>query len=186
MKRIAMILSLSLVLASLAMAETLAEWTFAGRTSPHETVNNYVSPKSGAKAAFSVDGEAVFPEGTGVFKAVVMAPSSRKNDSDIQLWCFTKKAISQGGKYRISFWAKSTQAVKAKAVFILSEAPYSQYAKPGESEFEIGSEWKLIAFNLECVKGTEGKMSRTPGFFLGNVPADTTILLANIKIESAE
>lgn len=159
---------------------TVAEWKFTGAMP--ETVANYVSPKD-AKAAFSVVADADQPSGKGVLQAVIMTPSSRKNDSDIQLWCMSKKELAGGEKIRVSFQVKGTEETKAKLVMILSVAPYSAVAKPNELIFPIGTEWKEVVFETTAV-ATGGKLYRVPGFFLGT--SSGTVQFANIKFETVE
>ncbi|MEK6796725.1 MAG: hypothetical protein AABZ39_18255, partial [Spirochaetota bacterium] len=150
---------LAVFTASSLFGGTVSEFKFTGALS--EAVQNFVSSKN-AKAAFSVVADAEHSAGKGVLQAVIMSPSDRKNDSDIQLWCAAKKELAGGEKIRISFLVKGTEETKAKLVMILSVAPYSAMAKPNEMIFPISTEWKEVVFEAAAA-ANGGKQYRAPG-----------------------
>ena len=148
-----------------------------------DTVSSFVSEKI-SKAEFSLDPEADFPGGKGAIKAVIVSASERSDGADTQLWFAPKVSFKEGVKYRISFWTRATREVKAKAVFVISQAPWSGYSAPADVFFTIPSEWKKVSLNINCMASTDGKAVRAPDFFLGNVPAGTTVFFADLTVEA--
>lgn len=162
-------------------AYVLEEWLPTG-PGPASAVTVWCSAEGGVKAHLEDVAEAPFPQGNGAFQVeIAKGPGARATDA--QLSFTTRQHLARGGRYSATFWVRSSRRVAFAAAVRRYEAPWTLLSEESETTIDAGPAWKEVVIPFAPGQDVSAKTEiRSPGFFLGELPTDTTLWIAGVTL----
>ncbi|MBP5622567.1 MAG: carbohydrate binding domain-containing protein [Thermoguttaceae bacterium] len=134
----------------------------------------FLHQESGAKVVASTEKSASGKE-TRVFACESCGTAS----NHIQ-WCYSSFPIQKGKRYRLSMNVKSTKPISFSARLMKSEAPWTGYGEVVCGKFESTPEFSRQSIVFKTT--TDADDARVT-FYLGGLPSDVTITIADVEAE---
>jgi hypothetical protein len=166
-----------------AGAVVLKNWVFKNAKDTRVVKNWYPGRKIKFEKSFAANENVNGISGALAVK--IISKQDKTGTGSLQLGFVCKKQLETDGKYKISFYAKSSKEGKISAAAIMSQRPWASLGKTAKLRAEVTSEWKKYEFEFSSMYDYD-EAARVPCIFIGDLPVGSVFMVQDIKFEKID